>query len=73
MFDFQGKGEVAKGLTEVDGELYYFHPQDGNAMKGLRIINGKKYYFDAKSYKAVEGFMKIGTIRTISVRIPKKR
>ena len=61
MFDFLGKGEVAKGLTEVDGELYYFHPQDGNAMKGLRVINGKKVLFLMRRViKQSKRFMKIG-------------
>ena len=59
VFDFLGKGEVAKGLTEVDGELYYFHPQDGNALKGLRVIGNERYYFNDIDYKAESGFVTI--------------
>ena len=38
-----------KGLTEVDGELYYFHPQDGNAMKAVYNKYWQKQMQDLKA------------------------
>lgn len=46
---------VVHGLTEIDGELYYFNDGSGAARTGFVNLNDVFYYFSPETGKAEEG------------------
>ena len=56
---YQQKGEKAKGLVMIEGELFYFHPKTGERLSGWRTVKGKLYYF-GKNGSALTGKQRIG-------------
>ena len=56
---YQQKGEKAKGLVTIEGELFYFHPKTGERLSGWRTVKGKLYYF-GKNGSALTGKQRIG-------------
>ena len=56
---YQQKGEKAKGLVTIEGELFYFDPKTGERLSGWRTVKGKLYYF-GKNGSALTGKQRIG-------------
>ena len=52
-------GNVLKGVREMEGEVYGFHPTSCYRLTGWQTLNGKRYFFQ-DNYAAVKGWYREG-------------
>ena len=53
--DANGAGQgMLHGLSEINGQKYYFDPGMGTRRTGLQVVNGKTYYFNPAMVQTAE-------------------
>ena len=53
--DANGAGQgMLHGLSEINGQKYYFDPGMGTRRTGLQVVNGKTYYFNPATVQTAE-------------------
>ena len=56
---FGEDGKAYRGLKEINGQMYYFHPDTNNAVKGFTSIGDKLYYFNPETARMEKDTVKV--------------